>query len=224
MTRDLSAMGTLRTIELVRHKPGRQAFGADVRLLEPVAYRPELKLLVQRSVPGRPSESALPDGNQDLATGVTTAFHRLHTSEIDLGRRHDLCKELSPLPLRVEDIRDGDPFLLPLALECPEAIETATLVGDWTWRWRANRRVPQPVPGARPGSRSRPARSLRAATLLRQAGIHIGRHSGIRVATLSLTECARLLAIAQSAGCPERIVSPTAPLSRGRIAHSPESA
>jgi Ser/Thr protein kinase RdoA (MazF antagonist) len=181
MAREVSGMGTLRAIELVRHKPGRRAilrytvlrqdgrvehlyaktfasergprvfavtraitdaraFGADVQLPEPVAFLPSLKAIVQRSVPGQPAESALLDGDQGLAiriaTRVATALHRLHTSGIDLGRRHDMDKELAPLPGRVEDIRDGDPSLLPLALECLGAIETATLVADWPWRWQ----------------------------------------------------------------------------------------
>lgn len=113
-----------------------RAFGVDVRLPDPVAFLPNLKLLLQRSVPGQPAESALLDGDQNLATRIATAFHRLHASGIDLGRRHDLGKELAPLPGRVEDIRDGDSSLLPLALECLGAIETTTLAADWPWRWR----------------------------------------------------------------------------------------
>lgn len=299
MTRELSAMGTLHNIELIRHKPGRRAilrytvrqddgrtehvygktfasergprvfgiarmivdaraFGADVRLPEPIAYRPDLKLLVQRSVLGQPATSALLARHRELATRIATAFHRLHTSGIDLGRHHDLDKELAPLSGRVENIRDGDPALLPLALECLAAIETATLVADWQWRWRPIHRDAYhdqvlvddgrlAILDLDDAAMSEPAidianivahmqllgiqrhdcatalggvidaflnRSLaldpdldpalldllRAATLLRLAGIHIGRHNGIRVATLLLEECASLLTITEPAG------------------------
>jgi Ser/Thr protein kinase RdoA (MazF antagonist) len=294
MTRELTAMGTLRSIELIRHKPGRRAilrytvrrpdgtiehlygktfasergprvfaiaraivaaraFGPDVRLPEPVAFLPELKLLVQRSVPGQPAESALLANDASLATRIATAFHRLHASGIDLERRHDLAKELAPLPGRVEDIRDGDPSLLPLALAALAAIETATCATDWLWRWRPVHRDAYHdqvlVDGDRlaildldDAAMSEPAvdvanvvahlqllgiqrhddpaalapaidaflgrslaldpeldRSLlgllRAATLLRLAGIHIGRANGPRVASLLLAESTSLLAI-----------------------------
>lgn len=133
-----------RVFEITRTIAAARAFGPDVRLPDPIAYLADLKLLVQRSVPGQPIESALLGADRGWATGIATrmatAFHRLHTSGLDLGRRHDLDKELAPLPKRVEDIRDGDPSLVPLALENLGAIETATLVADWPWRWRPTHR------------------------------------------------------------------------------------
>jgi len=177
MTRELSGIGTLQTLELVRHKPCRRAilrytvqrdddridhlygktfasergprvfatsqivadaraFGADVQVPEPIAFLPHLKLLVQRSVPGQPAESALLDGDQDLARRIATALYRMHASGVDLGRRHDLDEELAPLRERVEEISNGDPKLSPLASACLTKIHARARETAWRWRWQ----------------------------------------------------------------------------------------
>jgi len=236
---------TARTITVA------QAFGDDVHVPEPVAFLPDLKLLVQRAVPGEPVALALLDGDEILAARIATAFHELHTSGIALGRRHGLAKELAPLPGGIRDIRERDPSLVPLAVACLARIYRTVLGADWTWRWQPVHRDAYHdqilVDGGQlaildldDAAMSEPAidvanivahlqllgiqrhdqvaalapaidafldRSLKldpqldrplldllqAATLLRLAGIHIGRHDGVRVATLLLSECARLL-------------------------------
>jgi len=292
MTRELSGMGRLQGIELIRHKPGRRVllrytvrrddgsiehlygksfasergprvfataqaiatarvFGSDVQVPEPVAFLPDLKLLVQRSVPGQPAVSALLDGDQDLATRIAMAFHRLHSSGIDLGRRHELAKELAPLHRRIGDIRDVAPSLFSRAAACLANIDRNARETNWSWRWRPIHRDAYHdqilVDGAHlaildldDAAMSEPAidianivahlqllgiqrhdcataleavigafldqslkldplldrtllEFLQAATLLRLADIHIGRHDGIRVATLLLGECASML-------------------------------
>jgi len=112
------------------------AFGDDVLVPEPVAFLPDLKLLVQRSIPGQPAAPALLAGDRVLAVRIATAFHRLHTSGIDLGRRHRLAEELAPLPRRVDDIHEGDRSLVPLAAACLAMIQRMALDAERTWRWR----------------------------------------------------------------------------------------
>ncbi len=177
MATELAALGSLQTIEVIRHKPGRrailrytvredgggtrdlyaktfasergprvfataqmianaQAFGPDVQVPEPITYKPELKLVVQGSVPGQPIETALLAGNRDLAVRIATAFHCLHASGLDLGRRHDLEKELSALPGRVEDVGAIEPGLLPLASELLTAVRHRVQEREESWRWR----------------------------------------------------------------------------------------
>lgn len=113
-----------------------QAFGPDVQVPEPIAYKLELKLVVQGSVPGQPAETALLAGNRDLAVRIATALHCLHASGLDLGRRHDMEKELSALPGRVEGVGAVEPGLLPLASELLKAVRLRIQEMEGAWRWR----------------------------------------------------------------------------------------
>ncbi len=81
-----------------------RAFGDDVAVPEPVALVPEVKLLMQRAVPGEPIEPELLAGNRQLAVMIAAALHRFHTSQLDLDRSHDPFQELAPLPMRVNAI------------------------------------------------------------------------------------------------------------------------
>lgn len=110
-----------------------RAFGPDVALPEPVAYLADLKLLIQRTVAGEPVERALRGGETRLAVRIADALHRFHDSGLDLGRTHDLAKELSPLEMRTEAVVAHCPDLDELAWPLHERIEA---LENWPYRWR----------------------------------------------------------------------------------------
>jgi len=230
-----------------------RAFGTDILVPDPIMFLPDLKLMVQRSVPGEPVGPALLDGDRDLARRIATAFHRLHTSGIDLGRRHDMVGELAPLLGRAGDIGDRAPGLSPRAAVCLARVQEIAREADWSWRWRPIHRDAYHDQMLVDGDRlaildlddaamsepavdianiaahlrllaiQRPDRAialdpviaafldrsreldpaldpalldvLRATTLLRLAGIHIGRPDGVRVATALLADCADILGV-----------------------------
>lgn len=93
----------------------RRGFGGNVDLPAPVAFLPDLKMLLQRSVAGVPVESALSGGDVELVKRIALAIHRFHMSGLDLGRVHDLDKELSPLTTRTTEIVEHAPLLGTLA-------------------------------------------------------------------------------------------------------------
>ncbi|MBA2277592.1 MAG: phosphotransferase [Chloroflexia bacterium] len=124
-----------RVYQITRAIATAQAFGPDVALPEPVAFLPHLKLLVQRAVPGEPVGAALLAGDRALASRIATSLHRLHTSGLDLGREHDLAKELSPLPDSAARIDAQCPELNALASSCLSHVDQAG-TRDWPWRWR----------------------------------------------------------------------------------------
>ena len=109
-----------------------RAFGPDVALPVPVAYLPELRTLVQKRVAGEPIEDALTGGDTALARRIAEALHRFHISGADLGRRHDLAKELAPLPGRVAEVIDTVPELESLAHMCLQRVRAgADMVTTW---------------------------------------------------------------------------------------------
>ncbi|MDQ3443200.1 MAG: phosphotransferase, partial [Chloroflexota bacterium] len=87
------------------------AFGPDVALPAPVAFVPECSLLIQRAVAGSPVEMALREGDERLARRIAQALHRFHGSGLDLGRTHDLSKELAPLTMRAGNVVSACPDL-----------------------------------------------------------------------------------------------------------------
>ncbi|MDQ3653514.1 MAG: phosphotransferase [Chloroflexota bacterium] len=112
-----------------------RAFGPDVALPEPVAYLADLKLLIQREVGGEPVDRALRGGDLDLAARIAVALHRLHVSGLDLGRTHDLAKELSPLGMRTEAVVAQCPDLQELAWSCHTRIH-GLAARPFPWRLR----------------------------------------------------------------------------------------
>src|SRR5690606_11452049 len=93
-----------RVYEITRLICGARAFGPDVSLPDPIAFVPELRLLLQRSVPGESIDDRLRAGDEALAVKIADAIHTLHASGLDLGREHGLDKELSPLGPRTEEL------------------------------------------------------------------------------------------------------------------------
>jgi len=111
------------------------AFGPEVRLPEPVAYLPHLKLLLQREVPGAPVTRRLAAGDPALAATIAEALHNLHSSSLNLARRHGPDKEFAPLRERVRRLSDASPDLADNAERCLALVEAKRrrLRG---WRWR----------------------------------------------------------------------------------------
>ena len=109
--------------------------GARVAFPEPVACVPELNLVLQKEVPGRPIARRLLAGDEPLAAGVAEALHALHTSRVELARTHSLARELAPLGERVATIGGRAPSLEPLARRCL-AVVHADSERAWPWRSR----------------------------------------------------------------------------------------
>ncbi|MGH2531379.1 MAG: phosphotransferase [Thermomicrobiales bacterium] len=124
-----------RVYEALRAIAAAQACGVGVRLPEPAAYLPDLKLLLQRAVPGEIITPALRAGDTRLATAMAEAIHTLHTSAVDLPRRHNLARELDPLEARVERLGTRSPALETVACRCLGLIERGRR-RRWDWRWR----------------------------------------------------------------------------------------
>ncbi|MDQ3413233.1 MAG: aminoglycoside phosphotransferase family protein, partial [Chloroflexota bacterium] len=117
-----------RTATAVAH-----ARGLEIRVPEPVAYVPHLKLMLQREVAGQPVASPLLHGDERLAVRIATALHALHGSGVSLERDHDLARELDPLRGRVERLSTVDHTLGASARRCLGLVE---LGRHRTWRWR----------------------------------------------------------------------------------------
>lgn len=113
-----------------------KGFGPDIALPDPVAYLPDLKLLVQRPVDGESIVSALLHHDIGLATRIATALHHFHISGLDLGRCHDLNKELEPLEDRVNQVGDFWPALREQAAACLERVWTRSTSAASQWRHR----------------------------------------------------------------------------------------
>ncbi len=109
------------------------AFGPDVALPATVAWLPDEKLILQRAVPGAPVEDLLCHGDTWLAREIATALHRFHTSGLDLGRVHDLEKEMSPLPRRAEETAGTVPALRDLA---GQVLGRANALARQPFAWR----------------------------------------------------------------------------------------
>lgn len=110
------------------------AFGPDIALPAPVAYLPYLRTIVQRGVPGEPVADRLAANDTALAARIADALYRFNTSGIDLGRRHDLRKELSPLAARVEQVVQRDAALGDLARTLLDRLAAADQ-DELAWRW-----------------------------------------------------------------------------------------
>ncbi|MDQ3524476.1 MAG: aminoglycoside phosphotransferase family protein, partial [Chloroflexota bacterium] len=110
-----------------------RAFGPDIALPEPIAYLPDLKLLAQRPVAGEPIVPDLLDGDTWLAERIATALYRFHTSGLELGRLHDLTKELSPLEMRAEQVGEHAPELRDIAESCLRRIQSDN-TANVAWR------------------------------------------------------------------------------------------
>ena len=100
-----------RVHEITRAICDARAFGPVVALPDPVAFLPDLRVLLQRAVPGEPITARLLAGDTALAERIARAIHAFHASGLDLGREHDLDKELSLLHGRVDDLRERFPAL-----------------------------------------------------------------------------------------------------------------
>lgn len=124
-----------RVYETIKTIAAAHACGPAVWLPEPLGYLPGLKLLLQRPVAGEPIERALLGGDPGCVELVADAIHALHTSGIDLQRRHDLTKELAPLDDRVERLCARCPSLAAPARRCL-ALARKGPAQRWSWRWR----------------------------------------------------------------------------------------
>lgn len=112
-----------------------RACGPEAQLPDPVAYLPSLKLLVQREVSGEPLARMLLAGDERVARRVADAVYALHSSGLELGRRHGLDAELLSLQGRVENLCAAWPALAPLARRCLEAVLRGPgNTEDWRWR------------------------------------------------------------------------------------------
>jgi Ser/Thr protein kinase RdoA (MazF antagonist) len=112
-----------------------QALGAEVAVPEPVAFDPELKLLLQRATPGRPVVERIRTGDTSSTEAIAEAINHLHGSGLDLGRRHDLDREFAPLPGRVADVGSHAPHLRIAAEHCLRDLLTRRDVAA-KWRWQ----------------------------------------------------------------------------------------
>jgi hypothetical protein len=122
-----------KVYEIARIITDTKAFGPEVALPVPVAWLPEVKLLLQREVRGEPVEQSLLEGDVDLAVRIAFALYQFHTSGIDLGRSHDLAKELDPLARRVNEVALIDAGLGELACDCLARIREMD-AGPFPWR------------------------------------------------------------------------------------------
>jgi len=104
--------------EVTRMVTAARACGPTVSLPEPVGYLPRLKLLVQQEVPGAPAAVALITGEERLIARVADALHALHSSQLELRRRHDLSNELDSLVERVDRLCAECRALAPIARHC----------------------------------------------------------------------------------------------------------
>lgn len=121
-----------KVYEITRTITAARAFGPNVALPDPVGWLPDLRLLLQQPVCGAPIEQALLDGDWDLAVAIACALHHFHTSRLDLGRTHDLAKELEPLPMRVSQVAEACPELAQAANRCLDRIqEIDASLFDW---------------------------------------------------------------------------------------------
>jgi Ser/Thr protein kinase RdoA (MazF antagonist) len=121
--------------EITRQITSARAFGADVALPESVGYLPGLNTLLQREIEGEPVTDLLLGGDRDLGIRIAFTLYQFHTSGLDLGRTHDLAKELSPLPMRRDQVADACPDLQTQVHGCLRRIE-AIDVSAFAWRWR----------------------------------------------------------------------------------------
>lgn len=87
------------------------AFGPDVQVPAAVGYLPDHKLMLLGEVAGEPVEHRLFAGDTEPAERIAFSLYHLHSSTIDLGRIHDLEKELSPLESRCADVQTHAPEL-----------------------------------------------------------------------------------------------------------------
>lgn len=124
-----------RVYEAIRAITTARACGPEVSLPEPVAYLAALKLLLQREVRGEPIAPLLLEGNVGVAVRIADALYALHSSGLDLRRRHDLIKEVGPLEDRVERLSAAFPQLAALARACLRAVwERSGAVAGWRYR------------------------------------------------------------------------------------------
>lgn len=123
-----------KVCEITRMITTSRACGPEVNLPDVVGYLPDLKLLVQREVPGEPVRQALLGGDEALARRIADALHALHTSGLDLGRRHDAHRELDPLGARVETVGEICPSLHDAARRCLARVEAGRKELQWRWR------------------------------------------------------------------------------------------
>lgn len=124
-----------RVYETIRAIAAARACGPNVRLPDPIGYLPSLKLLLQREAPGEPLVPALLGGDQQLASQVAGAVYALHTSRLELPRRHGIGEELSPLAGRVERLSAASPALAGIAQRCLALAQDGAQVAK-PWRWR----------------------------------------------------------------------------------------
>ena len=104
-----------------------------VRVPEPVAYLPELQLLLLREVEGEAATPLLLAGDETLAEHIAEALFALHACRAQLGREHALPDELEPLAGRVERIAGARPALARAARHC---LALAQQPPTATWRYR----------------------------------------------------------------------------------------
>ncbi|MDQ3696211.1 MAG: aminoglycoside phosphotransferase family protein [Chloroflexota bacterium] len=119
-----------RTATAIAH-----ASGLEIRVPEPVAYVPNLKLMLQRDVAGQPVASPLLHGDERLAERIATALHTFHGSGVSLERDHDQAREFDPLRVSVERLATIDPALGASARRCLDLVQQGRHRA-WLWRRR----------------------------------------------------------------------------------------
>jgi Ser/Thr protein kinase RdoA (MazF antagonist) len=88
-----------------------QPFGDEVALPAPVAWIPEVKLLLQQGIPGETPDASLLRSRPEVMTQVALALARFHASGLYLGRVHLPAQELAPIAGRLDDVAAVDPAL-----------------------------------------------------------------------------------------------------------------
>lgn len=101
-----------------------QAFGPDVITPAAIGYLPEHKLVLLGEVPGEPVEERLLSRDSELAARIAFALFHLHSSAVDIGRIHDLEKELAPLASRTGDVKTHAPELANDAEQLLRSVHT----------------------------------------------------------------------------------------------------
>jgi len=103
------------------------------RFPRPVAFFPDLGVMIQSEVRGLPIVPSLLVGDRGVAEALADGLHALHASRACLPRRHLLADELAPLTDRTARLAGDAPELAPLAQACLAAVEGAA-GRSWTWR------------------------------------------------------------------------------------------
>jgi hypothetical protein len=101
----------------------------------PIAWLPDLRVSVQREVPGVSVTPLLLVGDREVAALVADAVAHLHQSAVVLPRAHEPRDELAPLERAVARLAESSPQLAPIAARTFAAVKRR-LADPRVWRRR----------------------------------------------------------------------------------------